>query len=435
MNPTVNDHSGIVAKFDSSGLGSLPELRANALEEFNRLGIPGPKHEEYRFTPIGKHFERIVSESDFSVVTDVKQDLSQYFLPDYDANYVILINGRFSERLSRITSPTSEIQIKSLQSAIQENSAAVDEHLAKHVDFSKDAFAAFNTAFWTDGIYIHVTENTKVTKPIFVLHFNDAEAKPVASVSRLLMILERGAQARIVQKFESQGPQAIFSSWVEEIVLHANANLEYTKIQNDKGNLYQVASTVISQHRESLLNTYTLTTNGKMIRNNFGIAIDGEKCESHFYGLYLLNKDTLTDNHTVVDHKQPNSFSNELYKGILDGNSKGIFNGKIYVRPHAQKTNAFQANRNVLLNDTAVLHTKPQLEIWADDVKCSHGCTSGQLDEEALFYLQSRGISREQARGMLLNAFAHEVFETMKDEKLKSFVDQIILDKLNTLLV
>ncbi|MFM7857811.1 MAG: SufB/SufD family protein, partial [Flammeovirgaceae bacterium] len=169
----------------------------------------------------------------------------------------------------------------------------------------------------------------------------------------------------------------------------------------------------------------------EIVRNNFAIVVDGENCESHFHGLYLLHGSTLADNHTVVDHKKPNSFSNELYKGIMDGNAKGVFNGKIFVRPHAQKTNAFQSNRNILLSDSATVNTKPQLEIWADDVKCSHGCTSGQLDEEALFYLRSRGIPADTAKAMLLYAFALDVLAPVKNESLKTHLDHLISDRLH----
>ncbi|HEY5690038.1 MAG TPA: SufD family Fe-S cluster assembly protein, partial [Cyclobacteriaceae bacterium] len=181
----------------------------------------------------------------------------------------------------------------------------------------------------------------------------------------------------------------------------------------------------------SRVDTFSFTLGGKLIRNNLNIMIDGEGCESHFYGLYLTDGDTLVDNHTVVDHKKPNSFSNELYKGLMDGKSKGVFNGKIFVRPQAQKTNAFQSNRNILLSETSSVNAKPQLEIWADDVKCSHGCTTGQLDTEALFYLQSRGIPKATAKAMLLYAFAGEVIEAIKDEKLRTYIDSIVSERLH----
>jgi Fe-S cluster assembly protein SufD len=347
-------------------------------------------------------------------------------LTGYESNCIVFLNGQYSEKLSRIISPKNQLIVESLHRPGAENSALVQQYFGKLVDYKTDAFAAFNAAFWRDGVFVRVPRNTILDKPILILHIHDAGLQPVISPTRLLMIMEENSEANLVEKFDTIGSHPVFSSWVDEIVVGEKATLNYSKIQNDAGSAYQVASTLIHQRQGSRVNTFTLTLRGKVIRNNFGIAIDGERCESHFYGLYLLDQDTLADNHTTVDHRQPNSFTNELYKGIMSGNSRGVFNGKIYVRPHAQKTNAFQSNRNILLSDTAVVHTKPQLEIWADDVKCSHGCTSGQLDDEALFYLQSRGIDKVNAQALLLSAFAGEVLEAMKDKPLKQYLDQII---------
>jgi len=288
-----------------------------------------------------------------------------------------------------------------------------------------------NSAFWQDGVFVKVPANTKVEKPVFILHINDAEKSQSVCHTRLLVVVEDGGSLTLIERSASIGANNIFHTFAEEIVINKNASLDYIKIQNDEGKLHQVANTLIHQSEKSHLNTFTLTLNGSLIRNNFNIAIDGENCESHFYGLYLLNGNTIADNHTVVDHIKPNSFSNEMYKGVMDGNSKGVFNGKIFVRPNAQKTNAFQSNRNILLTDTATINTKPQLEIWADDVKCSHGCTSGQLDEEALFYLRSRGIPMKEAKAMLLYAFAAETLEPIKNTELKNYLDGLISQRLN----
>lgn len=209
------------------------------------------------------------------------------------------------------------------------------------------------------------------------------------------------------------------------------AHLDYYKIQDDASKIIQVSNTNIRQLQRSQVNTFTLTLEGQAIRNNLTIAIDGENCESHFHGLYLLKGDTMADNHTVVDHLKPNSFSNEMYKGVMDDLSKGVFNGKIFVRPHAQKTNAFQSNRNILLSDKATVNTKPQLEIWADDVKCSHGCTTGQLNEEAMFYLRTRGIPKDTARAMLLYAFASEVLQHVPNTLLRDYMDGLVSERLH----
>jgi Fe-S cluster assembly protein SufD len=214
-------------------------------------------------------------------------------------------------------------------------------------------------------------------------------------------------------------------------VVDENAGLNFYSIQNDSGNRHQYGYTHIHQANASRANTFTFMLDGKLIRNTLQLSLDGEGIESHMIGLYLITGDTLADNHTVVDHRKPNSYSNEIYKGIMDGDSKGIFNGKIYVRPQAQKTNAFQANRNILLSDKATVNTKPQLEIWADDVKCSHGCTTGQLDEEALFYIRTRGIPKETARAMMLYAFALEVLNNVKHPELKAYLIDLVSERLH----
>ena len=215
------------------------------------------------------------------------------------------------------------------------------------------------------------------------------------------------------------------------MVVDENSRLEYYSIQNDKGNRYHFSHTEIYQKRSSRVNTYTFNLQGKLLRTNLHLIIDGEGIESHMYGLYLLTGNTLADNHTVVDHKKPNSFTNELYKGVMDENSKGVFNGKIFVQQIAQKTNAFQSNKNIILSDNATVNTKPQLEIFADDVKCSHGCTVGQLDDEALFYLRSRGVGEKAARSLLVHAFAIDILEHIKPLPLRNYVDQLISQRLD----
>jgi len=288
-----------------------------------------------------------------------------------------------------------------------------------------------NTAFFQEGIFIHVPQDTVVAKPFLILHINDAQQKQVVSHTRLLVNVENGSAVSVIEKSDSIGDYPCFHTFTEEIIVGEDATFDYCKVQNDIGLIHQVSNTTFSQSNTSKVNTFTLTLNGQLIRNNLSIIIDGKHCESHFHGLYLVTGNTLVDNHTVVDHQKPNSFSNELYKGIMDENSKGVFNGKIYVRPHAQKTNAFQSNRNILMSESATINTKPQLEIWADDVKCSHGCTTGQLDEEALFYLQARGIPYDAAKAMLLYAFALDVIELIKNETLKTYLDSLITQRLH----
>ncbi len=418
----------IKSGFSLNGFTTAIETRTQALEEFQKLGLPTGKSEEYRFTPITRALEK---NFDFEKPNSIKCEITsieEFLIAGLEANVIVFINGSYSKEFSKILSPEKEIKIADLKSSIKSKEVPYFE---KHLKISLDPFTALNSAFWQDGVFIHVPSQTKVEKPVVILHINDAASSQSISHTRLLAVLEEGSELTLIERSVSIGDHAIFQTFAEEIVINDNASLDYVKIQNDEGKLHQVANTMIHQADHSKLNTFTLTMNGSLIRNNFHIAIDGEKCESHFYGLYLLNGNTIADNHTVVDHLRPNSFSNELYKGVMDNNSKGVFNGKIFVRPHAQKTNAFQSNRNILLTDTATINTKPQLEIWADDVKCSHGCTTGQLDEEALFYLRSRGIPIEEAKAMLLYAFTVETLAPIKNIVLKNYLDTLISKRLS----
>lgn len=420
----------IVEAFHRGKFDVANNHRKNAITFFEKTGLPTAKQEEYRFTPITKSLEKNFSWGTKDSTSFINSIVS-FLIPDLDANILVFINGRYSESLSKIISPEKEVKIKILSHAFKTDSTYVDSYFDKILNPESDPFAAMNSALWQEGLFIHVPENTNVSKPLFILHLNDAGNDQLISQTKILGILEKGSQLSVIEKFDSIGSNPVFHNFSEEWVVKEKSNLEYCKIQNDAGKSYQVANTVIHQSDSSLLNTFTLTLNGQLVRNNLGIIIDGENCESHFYGLYLLNGNTHCDNHTVVDHKKPNSFSNEMYKGIMDGNSKGVFNGKIFVRPHAQKTNAFQSNRNIIVSDSATVNTKPQLEIWADDVKCSHGCTSGQLDEEALFYLRSRGIAAPIAKAMLLYAFAGEVLAPIQNETLKSYLDNLIAERLH----
>lgn len=327
-------------------------------------------------------------------------------------------------------SDLSGATILPLTEALKTHQDVIEQHLGNIADHSTDALAAWNTAAWTDGLFIHVAANSIIDQPILIHHLHDVEAGQVISATRNLVILERNSEVTILEKLDSFGTANGFSTVVSEALIAENAGLTWYSIQNDE-NRYHYELKQFSQANSSRVNTYTFTLDGKLVRNTLQLALDGQGIDSHMYGLYLLGKNTIADNHTVVDHKQPHSFSNELYKGIIDDAAKGVFNGKIYVRPNAQKTNAFQANRNLLLTDKASVNTKPQLEIWADDVKCSHGCTTGQLDEEALFYLRSRGINKDTARAMMLYAFAAELLDTMKNPALKEYIDVLISERLH----
>ena len=405
-------------------------FRKNALEIFQQLGLPSNKHEEYKYTPITRELEKNFSFQQPGTEPLLK-DLNEFLIPALDANILVFVNGIYSADHSVMRSPASQLTIQNLEEALLEKNIAATEHFNQHVRIKSDAFAAWNTADWKAGLFIRVPDNTVVEKPLVIHYINDASAGEIVATHRNLIIIGKNSEVTIVEKFNSTGDGNHFTNLVNEIVVAENSRLEYYSLQNDKGNRYQYSNTEIYQKNSSRVNTYTFNLQGNILRTNLHLIIDGEGIESHMYGLYLLAGNTLADNHTVVDHKKPHSFTNELYKGIMDENSKGVFNGKIFVRPQAQKTNAFQANRNILLSEKATVNTKPQLEIWADDVKCSHGCTTGQLDEEALFYLRTRGIHKDTARAMMLYAFAGEVTDKIANSSIRTYIDTVISERLH----
>ena len=405
-------------------------LRSAALTAFRQLGLPHAKHEEYKHTPVTRYLEKNFSFTP-SPASGPLATVDQYFIPGIDAHRLVFIDGVFAQEHSTVLLSNNEIKVQRLEDAVKENNPAVTQHFAKYANDQTDALTAWNTAGWNHGVFIQLSDNVVVDKPVIIYHIVNGTAGEIISANRNLIVIGKNSELTIIEKYDSVGQANHFTNLVSEIVVNENAGLNLYSIQNDSGNRFQYGLTEIYQKNTSRVNTYTFTLAGKFYRNNLHLSLDGEGIESHMYGLYLLNNDTLADNHTVVDHKKPNSFSNELFKGVMDGSSKGVFNGKIFVRPNAQKTNAFQANRNILLTDKASINTKPQLEIWADDVKCSHGCTSGQIDEEALFYIQSRGISKDTARAMMLYAFAGEVLDYVKHPVLKEYLDNLVSERLH----
>lgn len=434
MNQTTTDKNITteVSSFIQRRLQTVSDsVRNSALESFQQLGLPGNRHEEYKYTPLARELEKNFTFQEVAAPSLLK-DVEEYFIPKVEANVLVFLNGAYAPEHSVIHSPSEQITIGSLEKALSEKNTVAVEHFNQHVSSKSDAFVAWNTADWKAGLFIHIPDKAVVDKPLIIYYINDASSGEVIAANRNLIVAGKSSQVTIVEKFNSSGPGNHFTSLVTEVVVDENARVDFYSILNDKGNRYQFTQTEIYQKKSSRVNTYTFHLQGRLLRTNLHLIIDGEGIESHMYGLYLLKGNTLADNHTVVDHKKPHSFTNELYKGIMDENSRGVFNGKIFVRPQAQKTNAFQANRNILLSDKATVNTKPQLEIWADDVKCSHGCTTGQLDEEALFYLRARGIHKDTARAMMLSAFAGEVIEKIGNPGIKNYIEMVINERLAT---
>lgn len=413
-----------------AGRDELSVIRAKAIADFERMGIPGVRNEEWKYTRISSVFNK-----EYHIGTTAAElddaILSTLQLPGHDeANVLFFINGVYSEEHSLIRSEA--LQVMPLETAAESAvySSFVTRYLNHSAAYLEDGMHALNTAFIRGGIYLHVPERKAVSRPLYIYHIADARTAPVLAQPRSLMYIGAASQLMVVETYVSIGTAGSMTNQVMEIAVEQDALLEYYKIQNDSETASQVSTLHIQQVGKSAVNVVTVSLNGAMIRNNLHAILDAAHTEAHLYGLYIPKGNTHIDNHTVVDNAMPGCLSNELYKGILDGNATGVFNGKVFVRKDAQKINAFQSNKNILLSDTATVNTKPQLEIFADDVKCSHGCTIGCVDEEALFYLQSRGIPRKEAMTLLLQGFAVDVLDKIKHEPVKAYVASLIVHRL-----
>ena len=393
-------------------------FRKKAYEQFLATGIPTTKHEEWKYTDFNK-----VLKNGYSVNnTDLKlEDISQFLFPEMDVNLIVLVNGFVSPTLSKITKQTG-LEIKNI------NEVAKD--LDQEIDSTVNPFLFLNAALSTNGIYLSVAENTIADKPIYVLNICDKRNNSVLVQPKNYIKIGKNAQVKIIEAYYCIGSNNSFTNVYTEIHAAENSVSELYKLQLGDNASSLVDSTNVYQSAKSTFTCSTITLSGNIVRNNLNLILNGEFCEGNMNGLYMLNGNTLVDNHSSVDHAVPNCQSNELYKGILDEKSTGVFNGKIFVRKDAQKTNAYQSNKNLLISDEAVVNTKPQLEIWANDVKCSHGATIGKLDKDMLFYLEARGISKKSARAILMNAFAHDVVDKISLAPLKDYLNILILKRL-----
>ena len=393
------------------------ELRAKAQEALAGMEFPTSKTEYWKYTRLGK----IINKS-YGIQKEIAETtvaISDYLIPEMDANVVVLVNGFYNEKLSQIT-PQKGIKIHALRAAMKNEDAFVKDHLGAIEKAEKELFVALNTCSFTDGVYVDVEKGVVVEKPIHIINIVSNNNSIVNS--RTIVKAHDNCAVKMVESFVNLQGEESFTNNVAEFFLNPNAHVEYNKIQDKKGESYHISTDQAYQRKASNFTINTITLDGTLVRNNLNIEIDAEGCETNLSGIYLGQAKNHIDNHTIVDHLKPNCVSNEVYKGILDDNSVGVFNGKVFVRPDAQKTNAFQQNNNILLTDGAVMNSKPELEIYADDVKCSHGSTIGQLDEEAIFYLKARGVSQQSAINMMVMAFTQDALEEVSIEALKNYI-------------
>lgn len=419
----------LLASFDSVPKQNavLTAVRLEALARFEAMGFPSIRNEEWKYTNL-----KTLSNQEFALQAAgavSAEQLQESLIATENASTLVFVNGTYQPDLSKLLPEAEGIVVSTFSEAVEKYPAVVEQHFAQYADFQKDSLVALNTAFAQEGFFVHVPDKTTLAHPVYVYFISDSQQNAPLSQLRNLFVVGRSSQAKVITTFHTIGSQRSFTNLVTEIVVAENGSAEYYTLQNETEQAYIIGTTQAQLSRDSHFTSHTVSLNGALIRNNLNLTLAGSNIEAHMYGLYLLNGNSHVDNHTLADHQQPNSYSNELYKGILDGKSTGVFNGKIYVKPDAQKTNAFQSNRNLVLSKDASMNTKPQLEIFADDVKCSHGATVGQLDDEMLFYLRSRGIGFESARALLMRAFADDVLQNMSLKDVHTHVDQWIAER------
>ncbi len=419
-------------KYKSLSTKEFPQLQDSAIAHFSRLGFPTSKHEEWKYTNIAELVAK-----DFSFVFPgnkiSKEEILNRFPFLQNCFYVIIENGRLNSAASDFKSLPQGIEIKNISEA--KDNALVKKHFNQYADVGADAFAALNTAFANEGLLIHVQPKVSVEKPVYIIHVSSSSDQAVVAHNRLLVIAEKSSSVKILNVAVSGSISSeTFSNSVNEIFVDENANVEFNVLQNENDHSFQICGTHVLQAQNSVFSINTVSLSGKIVRNKLHIKLDGSNSENHMHGLYLAGGSQLVDNHTAVYHSKPHCNSNQLYKGIIGGKAHGVFNGKVMVEKDAQKTNAYQSNKNILLSNDAVINAKPQLEIFADDVKCSHGATTGQMDEESVFYLRSRGIGEESAKALLNVAFANDVLDNISVGPFREYVSALVESRLKEII-
>ncbi|NJX15290.1 Fe-S cluster assembly protein SufD [Tamlana crocina] len=403
-------------------------LRSDAIKIFEEKGFPTKKDEAWKYTSLNK-----ILKEDYSVFPKREKALEysevrKYFIHDIDSYKIVFIDGKYSSHLSQTTHEGIDVCLMSSALSKPKYRLVIENYFNKAA--TKDSLTSLNTAFSQEGAYIHIPKNKLVEKPIQIIHFSTGNEAATMLQPRNLVVVDENSHVQIIERHQSLTDNAVLTNSVTEIFANKRAIVDYYKIQNDNDNASLIDNTYISQKMQSHVSVHTFSFGGKLTRNNLNFFQNGEHIDSTLKGVTIIGNKQHVDHNTLVHHIEPNCESHQDYKGIFDANATGVFNGKVIVEKEAQKTNAFQANNNILISDKATINTKPQLEIFADDVKCSHGCTIGQLDESALFYMRSRGIPEKEAKGLLMFAFSNDVLSSVKIPEIKQRITKIIANKL-----
>jgi Fe-S cluster assembly protein SufD len=418
------------ARFEEGAAGSdagwLRSIRRSAMARFSELGFPTTHDEDWRFTNVAP-----IAETPFGLARDASVELTSPELdrlgvPAFASIRLVFVNGRYEPRLSRQGPLPSGVKVGSLADELAADPGSLEEHLARYADYQHDAFSALNTAFIEDGAFVRIPRRTVLPEPINLLYISAPGAAPAVTHPRNLIVAGDETQATIVEDYVSLDGEVHFSNVVTELVVGENSALGHYRIERESEQAFHVSTLRVEQGRASTVASHSLLLGGALVRNNVHPVLAGEGGDCLINGLFMGAGQQHLDNYMLVEHAGPHCTSRQFYNSILDGRSRGVFHGRIVVHKDAQKTDAKQTNRNLLLSEEAQIDTKPQLEIHADDVKCTHGATIGQVDEDAIFYLRSRGIPEASARDLLLEAFAGEILERMKEEPIRRHLEGLV---------
>ena len=419
---------------DGESVAWLERLRAGAMERFEESGFPSVKDEEWKYTNVAA-----IAAVDFqpaSLQTSVEgevdlQGLALFRHLETAKSQLVFFNGKLRKDLSALTAIPEGVVALDLSAAIADERyrEIIWKHLAQQADYVVNGFTALNTALISHGVFVYIPKDAIVSVPLNLLFIS--EGAHIASFPRVLVVAEDNSRATLIESYASTKDSKYFTNAVVEIVLKDGASLEHYKLQRESTEAFHIATTVADLGRNSRYDATTITFGAQLSRHDFHVTMDHEGAECWVDGLYLVTGSQHTDTHSVIDHRKPHCTSHQLYKGILDGKSRAVFNGKVFVRHDAQKTDAMQTNKNLLLSNEARVDTKPQLEILADDVKCAHGAAVGQIEEDELFYLETRGLHPDLARNLLTYGFAEEVIGKIKIESIRAQLDEAVLNRLN----
>ena len=408
----------------------LELVRSSAMDRFEQLGFPPVTDEEWKYT----NLTSLARESFAPAITGGEMavgDVTRFAYPETAAAHLVVVNGFLREDLSVTTGLEEVVAIDLFSAAVDARyNKIVRKYLARNAGYHNNGLTALNTAFIQSGVIIWVPKNVKLTGPLQVSFLADAENS--ASFPRLLIVAEENSSATLIESYTSRGDGKYFTNATAEIVLKDGAQLDHYRLQRESNSAFHVSTTSAELGRSSRYGTTSINLGARLSRHDISVVMDHEGAETSVDGLYMVGANQHTDTHSVIDHKQPHCSSHQLYKGILDDNGRAVFNGKIFVREGAQKTDAMQTNKNLLLSDKARVDTKPQLEIFADDVKCAHGAAVGQIDPEELFYLETRGIGPELGRNLLTYGFAEEVIAKIKIDSIRAQLDETVLRQLHS---